>query len=328
MEYRKLGGSALQVTTLALGTWAFSGDKWWGRQDDLASRKTLYRAIELGVNFIDTAPIYGNGHSETIVGQTLKEGNLRDKVILATKVGLRWEKPDSEISFECLKRESILEELEDSLRRLKSDVIDLYQVHYPDANTPIAETAQTLYKIYQQEKIKAVGVSNFSVDQMQEFMKHSPLHSLQPKYNMFRTEIESEILPFCIKNNIAVIVYSPLNSGVLTGKFFFGQRIPQDKVRSLNYDLKEENFQINKEIISKLKEIAAKYKKSLTHLALNWVVAQKGVTCAIVGARNPAQIEENAGALGWEINQQDNTLIESILKEREERIKKPLAQEY
>ena len=328
MEYRKLGSSNIKVTTLALGTWAFSGDRWWGEQEDLASQRTLYRAIELGINFIDTAPIYGNGHSETVVGEALKKEKLRDKVVLATKVGLRWEKPESETSFHNLKRESILEEMEESLRRLNTEVIDLYQVHFPDPDTPIRETAETLHKFYQQEKIKTVGVSNFSVEQMQEFMKYCPLHCLQPPYNMFRREIETEILPFCIKNNIAVIAYSPLNSGILTGKFFFGQKIPQDKVRSINYDLRGKNFEVNKKILLKLRDVASKYKRGLTPFALNWVIAQKGVTCAIVGARNPQQIEENIGTLGWQVTKEDAELIESILKEREERIDKPLEQEW
>lgn len=322
MEYRQLGNSNIKVTTLALGTWAFGGDRWWGKQKDLDSQETICRAIELGINFIDTAPIYGNGYSEKVVGEVLKKEGLRDKVVLATKAGLRWEYPESETSFFNLKRESILKEVEDSLRRLKTEVIDLYQAHFPDPSTPIEETAETLYKLYQQGKIRTIGVSNFSVGQMQEFMKSSPLHSLQPRYSMFRREIESETLPFCIKNNIAVIAYSPLDSGVLTGKFFFGEKIPQDKVRSINYDLKEENFALNKEVIIKLKEIASKYKKNLAQLALNWVIVQKGLTCAIVGARNPSQIEENTGSAGWEMNKEDMEPIESILKEREERIEK------
>lgn len=324
MEYRKLGNSDIKVTPLALGTWAFGSDRWWGKQCNLDSQKTIYRALELGINFIDTAPIYGNGHSETVVGQALKKKKLREGVVLATKAGLRWEHPESESSFHNLKRESILEEIDASLSRLKTDVIDLYQVHFPDPDTSIEETAETLYKLYQQGKIKAVGVSNFSVNQMQEFMQFCPLHCLQPPYNMFRREVEEEILPFCIKNNIAVLAYSPLNNGILTGKFFFGEKIPQDKVRSINYDLREENFAINKEIILKLKDVASKYKKSLTHLALNWVIAQKGITCAIVGARTPRQIEENIGVLGWKIDKKNSELIESLLKEREERIDKGL----
>ncbi len=322
MESRKLGNSDIEVTTLALGTWAFGGDRWWGKQKDLDSQKTLYRAIELGINFIDTAPIYGNGHSEQVIAEALKKERLRDKIILATKAGLRWEYPESETSFYNLKRESILKEVEDSLRRLNTGVIDLYQAHFPDASTPIEETAETLYKLYQQGKIRTVGVSNFSVDQMQQFLKSCPLHSLQPRYSMFRREIENETLPFCIKNNIAVIAYSPLDSGVLTGKFFFGEKIPQDKVRSINYDLKEENFALNKEAIIKLKEVASKYKKTLSQLALNWVIAQKGITSAIVGARRPAQIEENTGSAGWRIAKEDMETIESILQEREKAIEK------
>ncbi|MBL7091930.1 MAG: aldo/keto reductase [Candidatus Omnitrophica bacterium] len=324
IQYRKLGSSNIKVTTLALGTWAFGADRWWGEQRDLDSQNTLYRAIELGINFIDTAPIYGNGHSEAVIGEALKKEKLREKVILATKAGLRWKASSPEESFYNLKKQSILEEVEDSLRRLQTEVIDLYQAHFPDHSTPIGETAQALYKLYQKGKIRAIGVSNFSVGQMREFMKFSALHSLQPRYSMFRREIESEILPFCIENNIAVLAYSPLDNAVLTGKFFFGQKIPQDKVRSINYDLEGENFRINKEAVVKLKDVASKYKKSLTQLALNWVVARRGLTCAIVGARRPAQIEENTGAAGWEIAKEDMENIESILGEREERIKKPL----
>jgi len=322
MEHRKLGASGIKATTLALGTWAFGGDRWWGKQDDLSSQKTLKRAIELGINLIDTAPVYGNGRSERVIGQFLRQQKLRDKIVLATKVGLRWEKPNSEISFECLKKKSILKEVDDSLRRLNTDVIDLYQVHYPDSNTPIHETAETLYKIYQQGKARAIGVSNFDVAQMQEFMKFCPLHCLQPKYNMFRREIEKEILPFCIKNNIAVICYSPLNSGILTGKFFFGDKVPPDKVREVNYDVREENFKLNKETITKLKEIAVKYKKTTTHLALNWIINQPGVTSAIVGARSAAQIEDNSHGTGWQIARDDLEVIEEILTTREKKVKK------
>jgi aryl-alcohol dehydrogenase-like predicted oxidoreductase len=155
---------------------------------------------------------------------------------------------------------------------------------------------------------------------MEEFLKYSPLHSLQPPYNMFRREIEKEILPFCMRNNIGIIAYSPLNNGILTGKFFFGEKIPGDWVRRDNPDLSRKNFQINKEIILELNEIALKYKKSLSQLALNWVITKPGITSAIVGARNVSQIEENSGCMGWKISEEDLVKIEEILKKREEKI--------
>jgi len=313
MEYRKLGSSNLSVSCLALGTWAFGGDKWWGTQKDQDSLSTLYKAIELGVNFIDTAPVYGRGRSEEIIGKALKKKNLRDKVLLATKVGLPWE--GRNIRHD-LSKKSIFKEFEDSLKRLKVEVIDLYQVHWPDLETPIQETAEAMRTLYEKGRIKAIGVSNYSVEEMKEFMKHSPLHCLQPPYNMFRREIESQILPSCLQNNIGVIVYTPLHSGVLTGKFFFGEKIPSDKIRSINPDLKEEKIQITREILSKLKDIASGYGKTLTELALNWVISKKGITSAIAGARKASQIEQNAGAVGWNISEEDQEKIEELLNEK------------
>jgi len=316
-EYAYLGSSNLKVSKLSLGTWAFGSDEWWGAQDDELSRETIYRAIDLGINLIDTAPVYGKGHSETIVGESLKRKGLRDKVILATKVGLRWK---GKLIYSNLKRESIWEEFEDSLKRLNTDYIDLYQVHWPDPFTPISETASSLCELYQKGKIKAIGVSNYSVSQMTEFLKYCPLHSLQPLYNMFRREAERDILPFCIRNNIGIIAYSPLNNGILTGKFFLGEKIPEDTVRRGNPDLKGRNFKINKEIILELNRIAFQYQKSLSQLALNWVIKKPGITSAIVGARNKEQVEENSGCIGWSIPEDDSLKIEEILKRREELI--------
>jgi aryl-alcohol dehydrogenase-like predicted oxidoreductase len=318
MEYRKLGKSDLNPSCLALGTWAFGGGSWWGRQKNQDSVETLYRALELGINFIDTAPVYGRGLSEEIIGKALKRKNLREKVIIATKVGLVWKGRNI---FSDLSRKSILKEFEDSLRRLKIEWIDLYQVHWPDPLTPIQETAETMCDLYQKGKIKAIGVSNFSVEQMEEFMKYSPLHCLQPPYNMFKREIEAEILPFCQEQAMGVIVYSPLHSGILTGKFFFGEKIPSDKARSTNPDLKKEYFQINKEFMIKLKEIASAYGKTLSQLALNWVISKPGITSAIVGARKASQIEENVGAVDWKLSKEDLEKIERLLEERERMIK-------
>lgn len=314
IEYEKLGKSELVVSKVSLGTWAFGSDEWWGLQDDKLSVETIWRAIDLGINLIDTAPVYGRGHSEIIVGKALKEKNLRDKVILATKVGLRWR---GKLIYSNLRRESILEEFQESLERLDTDYIDLYQVHWPDPHTPISETASCLYELYQKKKIRTIGVSNYSVKEMVEFLKYSPLHSLQPLYNMFRREIEKDILPFCIENNISVIVYSPLNNGILTGKFFFGEKIPKDEARKCNVDLRGRNFQINKRVILELDRITSKYSKKLSQLVLNWVIRREGVTSAIVGARNTKQIEENSGCMGWEILKEDLIKIEEILERRE-----------
>jgi len=310
IKYRVLGSSGIKIPCLGLGTWAFANDIWWGTQKDGDSADTLRCALELGVNFIDTAPVYGRGHSEKIIGNLLRKGNIRDKVILATKAGLAWQGPKI---YHNLKRKRILDELNASLSRLRTDKIDLYQIHWPDPAVPIKESAETMCELYKDERIGAIGVCNYSVKQIKEFMDYSPLHSVQMPYNMFRREIEKDIVPFCIKNNIGIIAYSPLDSGVLTGKFFFGKQIPNDKIRSINPNLRKENFEKNKRIILKLKEIASSYNKSMAQLALNWAIARPGITCAIPGARNIKQIEENAGSAGWHITGKDAKLIESIL---------------
>ena len=313
MEQRQLGKSELNITVLGLGTWAFGGDIWWGHQEDKNSIDTLYEAIDLGINFIDTAPIYGKGRSEKVIGRALKEKGLRENVILATKAGLSWKGP---LILHNLKKKRILEELDASLKRLQVDTIDLYQVHWPDPHTPIRETAETIRGLYEKGKIRAIGVSNYSIDQIKEFMEYCPLHSLQPPYNMFRREIEKDILPFCIEHNIGIIAYAPLHSGLLTGKFFFGEKIPKDRIRNINPDLKEKNFEINKKVIIKLKDIASKYNKTLSQLALNWVSSRSGITSAIVGSRKTSQIEENIGGAEWKLTKEDKELIEIILKER------------
>jgi len=318
MEYRDFLG--FRISVLGLGTWAFGSDKWWGPQSDEDSFAVLEEAVKAGINLIDTAPVYGRGHSEEIVGEFLKKEKIRERIVLATKVGLSWE---GKRICRNLKRERMLEEIDASRRRLKTDYIDIYQVHWPDPNTPLKETAETMYEFYRKKIIKAIGVSNFSVKEMKEFMKYSPLHFLQPPYNMFRRECEEEIIPFCIENNIGILGYIPLHSGILTGKFFFENvKIPSDLCRKNHIDLKEPRFSINKETLAKIKKIAEKYKKTLTQFVLNWTYHQKGIVSILVGARNKRQIKENLESVGWQIEKEDYDRIEEILSLREELLHK------
>ncbi len=318
MEYRVLKIANLKASAVSLGTWAFGGDKWWGKQEDRDSAGVLETAIKSGVTTIDTAPVYGRGRSESIIGAFIKKRNLRQKIVLATKLGLSWQGP--KISHN-LKKQRMLQELDESRKRLKTDYFDIYQVHWPDPNAEVAETAFLMHKFYQNGIIKAVGLSNHSVVQMKEFMKHSPIHALQSPYNMFKRGIEEDILPFCIENNIAILAYIPLHSGILTGKFFFDNAaIPDDLCRRNHRDLREPLFSINKDILSRLKNIADKYKKTLAQLVLNWTLKQKGITSILVGARNINQIEENIGAVGWSIEACDIKEIERILRERKTKI--------
>ena len=318
MNLKPISNTDIYTSPITLGTWAFGGDKWWGKQSDDDSRIVLSVALEKGITTIDTAPIYGRGRSERIIGMFLKKRNLREKVILATKLGLSWQ--GAKISHD-LKRKRMIQELDESRERLQTDYFDIYQVHWPDPNTPISETADTIHEFYKKGLIRAIGVSNYSLEQMKEFMKYSPLHTLQPPYNMFKRRIENDIIPFCLENNISIIIYAPLNSGILTGKFFFDNvEIPDDFCRRNHKDLKEPFFSLNKETLRRLKEIAQKYNKTLTQLVINWTLTKKGITSVLVGARSRQQIEENIGGAGWTINNQDNEKIEQILKEREKKI--------
>jgi len=321
MEYRKLGSSLLEVSTICLGTWAFGGDKWWGYQEDNDSLAVLEEAIARGVNFIDTAPVYGRGHSEEVIGSFIAQENCREKIILATKLGLGWEGRDI---FHDLSRKRMFEEIDASRKRLKTDYFDLYQVHFPDPETAVGETAEIMHKFYQQGTIKAIRVSNYSVAQIAEFKKHSPIHSLQPPYSMFDRGIEEDIIPFCIENSIGIITYAPLYSGLLTGKFFLDDaKVPSDINRKMKrQDLEEPCFSINKTTLLKLKDVAESQGKTLAQLVLNWNYNQEGITSAIAGTRKLAQLYDNLGSVGWKISEDDLKTIEDILAERLSKIEK------
>ncbi|MFH1519559.1 MAG: aldo/keto reductase [Candidatus Omnitrophota bacterium] len=319
MEYRKLGSSSLEVSVICLGTWAFGGDKWWGHQEDKDSLSVLEETIRRGVNFIDTAPVYGRGHAEEVIGSFIAKSKLRKNIILATKLGLSWRGRDI---LHDLSSKRMREELDISRKRLKTDYFDLYQVHWPDPNTSIAETAEQMYKFYQDGLIKAIGVSNYSLAQIQEFKKYSPLHCLQPEYSMFERSIEEDIIPYCLENSLGIITYAPLYSGLLTGKFFLdGAKVPSDINRKMKkQELEEPCFSINKTTLLKLKKVADKYRKTLAQLVLNWNYNQKGITSAIAGTRKLTQLYDNLGSLGWKISEEDLKKIDKILKEREDKL--------
>jgi len=321
MEYRNLSDTEIRVSEICLGSWAFGGDAWWGPQEDRDSVETLKEAINLGINFVDTAPVYGrDGRSESIIGAFLNKRNIRNKVILATKVGLVFK--NGKINHN-LSKKSMLAQMDESRKRLRTDYIDLYQIHWPDPKQSIAKSAELMYSFYQKGIIKSIGVSNYSLEQMEEFIKHSVLHTIQPSYNMFERSIENNIVPFCLKNKISIINYIPLCSGILTGKFFFGQAgIPNDICRKRNIELQPPRFEINKKVMSEMKKIADKYKKTLTQLVLNWTINQKGIISAIVGSRKKNQIADNAGSVGWVMSHEDIVSIEKLLDYRKKEIEK------
>ncbi len=307
METRRLGTSDLELTTVGFGAWAIGGG-WWGPVQDEESVGAIRRALELGINWFDTAPAYGWGHSEQLVAKGL-EGH-RDEVYIATKCGLS--RRDGDIVRDGTK-EAIIAGCEESLGYLHTDRIDLFQVHWPDTDTPFEETMEALVQLHEEGKIRAIGVSNFSVDQMTECLKHGPLHSLQPPFNMLQPATQEELLPFCQEHSIGVVCYGPLARGLLTGKFSEEPTFPDDDVRCNDGMFKGDRFQRNLRIIEGLKPIAERRGKTLGQLAVRWVIQQPGVTCAIVGAKRASQVDENVGAMGWELTETDIKGIEAAL---------------
>ncbi len=298
MEYRKLGSSDLNVSVIGFGAWGIGGKPFWSSEGDNMSVKSIQKAYDLGINFFDTAPVYGFGLSERLIGKALKK--VRDQVILATKCGLRWEKEALGAITKNASRESILQEIDQSLERLDTDYIDLYQVHWPDAKTPQQETMETLLEIQKQGKIRHIGVSNYSVAQMQECLKTGPVVSLQPEYSLLARSIEKEIVPFCLINDIGIIAYSSLASGVLTGKYDRNTKFKDWRSKGIIGEFTGEAFVRNIEKVERLKAIAESQGKTCGQMAVNWVTHQPGVASALVGVKNDRQVEQNLKSVGWQ----------------------------
>lgn len=309
MRFTEIGKSGIKVSVVALGTWAMGGD-FWGAIDDQLCIDALHAGLDHGINLIDTAPVYGRGYSETLVGKAIFD--RRDKVVLATKCGLDIV---TEKGGRNAKREALFAEVEASLKRLQTDYIDLYQVHWPDQNTPIEETMQALLDLKQQGKIRAIGVSNFDVDQMKQCMAVGQLDCLQPPYSLLDRDIEKEIMPFCVENNIGMLSYGSLGAGMLTGKFTEPPKVEGGDKRANFYPyFKEPLFSKGLELVEVLKTIAADNGKPTSHVAINWVAQQKGMSSALVGCKNPKQAIENAAAGDWSLSDGEMATINNALK--------------
>ena len=297
MKFRKLGQSDLNCSVIGLGTWGMAGS-FWGKVDDDQSIATIRAGLEAGINLIDTAPVYGDGHSEEVVGRAL-EGLKREDIVLATKCG----------RFTC-ETEKIRQELETSLKRLKTDYIDLYQVHGPDDKVPFEETFGELENMRKQGKIRYIGVSNFSVEQTEEASKYCQIVSTQPQYSLLVRDIEKDILPYCVEKNIGILSYGSIGAGALTGKFKEKPVFKEDDERAAFYTFfQEQNWPKTKQMIDTLEEIAASHGKPTVHAAINWVLKQKGISVALVGARTPEQVRMNAQAADWELTDEENAKI-------------------
>jgi aryl-alcohol dehydrogenase-like predicted oxidoreductase len=312
---RTLGNSDLQLTSIGFGAWAIGGGNWefaWGAQDDDESVKTIERALDSGINWIDTAAIYGLGHSEEVVAKALK--NSHHKPYVFTKCSMRWF-PDRQI-YRSLKAGSLQEEIENSLRRLRIDTIDLYQIHWPNPEDEIEEGWETLARFQEEGKVRYIGVSNFNVEQMKRVQKIAPITSLQPPYSLLNRKIEDEILPFCLENHIGVINYSPMVSGLLTGKMT-AERIkslPEDDWRKRSANFLEPKLSNNLELVELLREIGKAHNVEPGVVAIAWTLRHSAITAAIVGARRPDQVDGVLPAATFRLSEQEIAKIEEFSK--------------
>jgi len=316
MQTRQLGNSDLHITRIGFGAWAIGGGGWafgWGAQDDADSVATIREAIDLGINWIDTAAVYGLGHSEEVVAKALEGVTKRPYVF--TKCERIWD--ENRQIGKSLKADSIRRECEASLKRLKVDVIDLYQIHWPEPDEDIEEGWQAVQKLKEEGKIRWAGVSNFSAEQMARVSKYGPITSLQPPYSMIRTEVEESILPHCQEHTIGVIAYSPMASGLLTGAMT-RERInamPADDWRKeKNKHYQEPLLTRNLNLVELLRTIGAKHGRTPGETAIAWVLRHPAVTAAIVGARKPGQLKELVGAADWQLTPTEANEIDTYLK--------------
>ena len=323
LEYMNIAGTNLISSRIALGTWAIGG--WmWGGTDEKESIRTIHAALDQGVNLIDTAPVYGFGRSEEIVGEALRQRGRRESIILATKVGLDWTNGKIERNST---RQHILQELEDSLRRLQTDYVDIYQVHWPDPLVPIEETASTLRELYEQGKIRAIGVSNYSPEEMARFRAVAPLHTIQPPYNLFEREIERDVLRFAVGRGLTSLTYGALCRGLLSGAMRTDRQFAKDDMRKTT-DPKFQNPQFAEYLnaVSMLDTFAREnYGKRVIHLAVRWLLDQPGVGVALWGARRPEQLAPIREVIGWSLGKSDFAAIDAILREN---IRNPVGPEF
>jgi aryl-alcohol dehydrogenase-like predicted oxidoreductase len=316
MQTRKFGKTDMETTPIGFGSWAVGGSGWaagWGPQDDEESVGAIRRALELGVNWIDTAAVYGLGHSEEIVARALE--GVSERPYVFTKCSMVWDE-NGEIGY-SLKAESVKRECENSLRRLRTDAIDLYQIHWPNPDEEIEEGWSAMAELKAEGKVRHIGVSNFDVPQMKRAQEIAPVESLQPPYSMLSREIEDEILPYCQENGIAVIVYSPMKSGLLTGKMTHerAQSLPEDDWRSRATAFQEPQLSRNLELVELLREIGNRHGISPAEVAIAWTLSHPAVTGAIVGARRSDQVDGVVGAAELKLTGDELGEIEAFLKQ-------------
>jgi len=325
MEYRKIGNSDLELSVITFGAWAAGG--WmWGSTDRNDAINAIKAGYDLGVTSIDTAPIYGQGDSEEIVGDAIK-GISRDKLQLVTKFGMRWDLAKGDFGFKSKNndgkeidiykyagKESVIYECEQSLKRLGTDYIDLYQIHWPDVTTPISETFEAVNKLIEQGKVRYAGVCNYNIAQLKEADQTLEIISNQIPFSMVNRGVEEEIVPYCIEKNKSVLAYSPMERGLLTGKMTANYKFEEGDHRQGNKFFSSENIEKTNAFLAKIKPLADEKNATLSQLVLRWTVERPGITIALAGARNEKQAVQNAEAINVKLNAEEIQFINKALK--------------
>jgi aryl-alcohol dehydrogenase-like predicted oxidoreductase len=312
MEYAKVKALRRDPSRIGLGTWSIGGFM-WGGTDEREALETIRTALEHGISLIDTAPVYGLGRAEELVGRALAQYGKREEVIIATKVGLEWR---GDQVFRNSTRARIMKETDDSLRRLKTDYIDIYQVHWPDPLVPIEETAAAMHQLYTQGKIRAIGVSNYSLEQMMLFQKAAPLHTAQPPYNLFERDVERDVLPYCRTHGVSTLTYGSLCRGLLSGKMNPGTEFQGDDVRKIDPKFQPPRYAQYLKAVERLDRFAQEnYGKRVLELAIRWTLDQPFVTVALWGARRPNQLTPVADVGGWKLDLAALKAIDEIVRD-------------
>jgi aryl-alcohol dehydrogenase-like predicted oxidoreductase len=312
MEYTKISGLHHEASRIGLGTWAIGG--WmWGGTDEQQALRTIQAALDHGIRLIDTAPVYGFGNAEEVVGRALAQYGKREDIIIATKVGLEWH---GDKIFRNSTRSRIFAEIDDSLRRLQTDYIDIYQVHWPDPLVPIEETAAAMSQLYERGKIRAIGVSNYSPEQMNVFRHSAPLHTAQPPYNLFERGVERDVLPYCLTDGISTLTYGSLCRGLLSGKMKIDTEFQGDDLRKIDPKFQPPRYAQYLKVVERLDRFAQQnYGKRVLELAIRWTLDQPFVTVALWGARRPDQLTPIADVSGWKLDLAALKAIDEIVRE-------------
>ncbi|HLT74937.1 MAG TPA: aldo/keto reductase [Ohtaekwangia sp.] len=326
MQKRTLGTSDVKVTPLAFGAWAIGGWMWGGAEESDAV-KALHASLDLGMTTIDTAPVYGFGRSEEIVGKALR-GIARDKYQILTKYGLNWESPQGEFHFDTkdnagnpikiykwASRQRVLKEIDDSLRRLQTDYVDLLQIHWPDSTTPIAETMETVAELIKAGKVRAAGVCNYNTDQVKEARKTLDIVSNQVPYSMINRGIEQDVVPQAIEFGMSILPYSPLQRGLLTGKIKSNHKFNEGDSREGNRFYTPENITRTNALLDKIRPVADGHNASLAQVVINWTTRQPAMHCVLAGARNEKQVSENVASLDFVLSNEELALINEAVRD-------------